>query len=100
MIPPHLEMHPAAVAEAQRAFRWYRRHSSTAAKRFQLALEAALDVVATSPERGTPYIHNTRYRLLRRFPYLVTYREVGDRVQVIAIAHARQRPGYWRKRVQ
>lgn len=98
MIPLPLEIHPAAIAEAQKAYRWYRLRSTTAANRFQVALDGAMLYISESPLRGTDYIQGTRYRLLRRFPYLIVYRELTDRLQVIAVAHARQRPGYWRHR--
>jgi hypothetical protein len=35
---------------------------------------------------------------MRRFPYLVVYREVSTGLQVIAVAHGRRRPGYWKNR--
>jgi toxin ParE1/3/4 len=36
--------------------------------------------------------------VLQRFPYVVFYREVDDRVEVIAVAHGAREPGYWRNR--
>jgi hypothetical protein len=33
-----------------------------------------------------------------RFPYLVPYREEPSRIFVVAVAHAKRRPGYWKKR--
>jgi len=40
-----------------------------------------------------------RKRLLTRFPYVVFYELVGrDRVDVVAVAHARRKPGYWLER--
>jgi hypothetical protein len=33
-----------------------------------------------------------------RFPYGVIYRTAEDRVDVIAIMHLRQQPGYWKSR--
>jgi hypothetical protein len=36
-----------------------------------------------------------RRRLLTRFPYVVFYEVVDDAVEVIAVAHAKRRPGYW-----
>lgn len=45
--------------------------------------------------RTAPYLADTRRYLLRRFPFFVVFREVADRVQIVAVAHARRRPGYW-----
>jgi toxin ParE1/3/4 len=35
---------------------------------------------------------------VRRFPYFVIYREHPELIEIIAFAHHRQRPGYWRAR--
>jgi plasmid stabilization system protein ParE len=36
--------------------------------------------------------------LFRRYPYAIIYRVLPDRIEILAIAHARRRPGYWRNR--
>jgi len=98
MIPPEIDFHRAAVREARNAYQWYLRRSASAASRFQGALEAALEDIAQSPNRWPAYLHGTRYRLLRRFPFIVVYRQFLDRLQVLAVAHGRQGPGYWKRR--
>lgn len=98
MIPTEIDIHPAAVKEARKAYRWYLRRSAGAANRFQAALESALEQIAQAPDRWPIYVHGTRYRLLRRFPYIVVYRQFADRLQVLAVAHGKQRPGYWKRR--
>jgi plasmid stabilization system protein ParE len=35
---------------------------------------------------------------LRRFPFVVVYRDLPDHVEVMAFAHTSRRPGYWRSR--
>ncbi|MGH6630205.1 MAG: type II toxin-antitoxin system RelE/ParE family toxin, partial [Burkholderiales bacterium] len=32
------------------------------------------------------------------FPYLIFYRETDRHISIVAVAHGRRRPGYWRKR--
>ena len=98
MTPPGIDFHPAAVREARKAYRWYGRRSAAAANRFQAALQAALDQIAQTPDRWPAYLHGTRYRLLRRFPFIVVFRQLVDGLQVVAVAHARRRPGYWKRR--
>lgn len=46
--------------------------------------------------KGYPY----RMRVLRRFPFVVFYVVDEAEIEVVAIAHAKRRPGYWLKRVQ
>ena len=40
-----------------------------------------------------------RRALFRVFPCSVIYRERGEEVQVLAVSHHRQRPGYWLARL-
>jgi plasmid stabilization system protein ParE len=38
------------------------------------------------------------FRLVRRFPYVVVYRQIAARVQIVAVAHGKRKPGYWKRR--
>jgi hypothetical protein len=40
----------------------------------------------------------TRRYLLKRYPYAVIYRELDDLIWVVAVAHGKRRPGYWKSR--
>src|SRR5215207_9356807 len=40
-----------------------------------------------------------RAQSVARFPYRIYYRAREDEIVVIAIAHRRRRPGYWRARL-
>ena len=53
----------------------------------------------TRPLACVSYLYGTRRLFLDRFPYFVVFRETAKELQVIAIAHAKRRPGYWKKRV-
>lgn len=93
-----VEFHPQADEEAVSAYYWYAERSATAADRFSEELDAAVARIQSNPECGATYLHGTRCYLLRRFPYLVVYRPTEGAVQVIAVAHGRRRPGYWKSR--
>ena len=98
MPPFAVEVHPLAADEAEAAERWYRERNETAAARFRRELDRAVELIAERPEAAPPYVANTRRFLLRRFPFFVVYREYSGHVQVVAVAHARRRPHYWRDR--
>jgi plasmid stabilization system protein ParE len=93
-----VEFHPLAADDAKAAERWYRERNEIASTRFQRELDRAVDTISERPNTGSPYLGDTRRVLLRRFPFFVVYRVRGDDVQIIAVAHARRRPGYWRAR--
>lgn len=98
MPPFAVEVHPLAADEAEAAETWYRERNATAATRFRLELDRAVGLIADRPEAAAPYVGNTRRFLLRRFPFFVVYRVFSQRVQVVAVAHARRRPHYWLQR--
>jgi toxin ParE1/3/4 len=37
--------------------------------------------------------------ILSRFPYSIVFRERLHDIQIIAVAHAKRRPGYWSNRL-
>ena len=86
-MPKPIELHPAAVREAALAFRWYSSRSARAAERFADALDRAICQVQERPESFPLHSAGTKRCLLSRYPYLVVFRELDDRVQVIAVAH-------------
>jgi plasmid stabilization system protein ParE len=94
-----LEVHPRAVAEARAARRWYARRSIAAANRFISELDHAIQQITDTPDLWQPYLHGTRAYRLGRFPYLVVYQEVAGTLYLLAVAHGRRRPGYWKRRV-
>ena len=93
-----VELHPEAIVEAQAAYRWYRERNETAAQAFLAELDRAIEFISEGPMRWPVYLHSTRHFLLRRFPFSVVYREVGEGLQVVAVAHGRRKPGYWKSR--
>jgi plasmid stabilization system protein ParE len=93
-----LEFHPDAVLEAKSAHEWYAGRSPNAAEAFVAELDHAVELIREAPDRWPGHLNKTRRYVLRRFPFLVIYRKSGSVIQVIAVAHAKRRPGYWRPR--
>ena len=62
-------------------------------------VESASRRITAQPEVGSRY-KATEYRflLVRRFPYVLYYLDLPERIWIAAVAHARRRPGYWRSR--
>ena len=54
--------------------------------------------LARRPFRRTRRVGITRARL-PRFPYAVIFMDLGTEIRVLAVAHAKRRPGYWLDRV-
>jgi plasmid stabilization system protein ParE len=92
-------IHPAAVEEAFEAARWYRERSPIAAARFVEELNLVIDAIVEAPRRWPRAIAGTRKVKLPFFPFLVIYVETDIYVRILAVAHGRRRPGYWRDRL-
>ncbi len=94
-----IDVHPEAVAEARAAAQWYRERSALAADAFLAELDHAIERIAENPEMQPHYVRGTRRYLLQRFPFYLVYREVSGKLEIIAIAHGRRKPGYWKTRI-
>ncbi len=97
----NLEFHPDAALEARAAVDWYRARSERAADLLIAEIELATNRIRQSPTRFPRHTSGTRRYLLRRFPFLVIYRipKTPDAaILVLAVAHGRRRPHYWKER--
>lgn len=90
--------HPDAVEEARAARQWYLERSQLAADSFLTELDRGIEAVSEAPERWPIFVHGTRRYLLQRFPFQLIYRVKNDQIEIVAVAHGRRRPGYWKVR--
>ncbi|HEY3120185.1 MAG TPA: type II toxin-antitoxin system RelE/ParE family toxin [Vicinamibacteria bacterium] len=93
-----LRFHPDADQDLDAGLRFYLRHSPIAASRFLDDLTAALEIIREAPARWPLYRLNTRRYVMAAYPYSLIYRATEVEIQVYAVAHAKRRPLYWRKR--
>ena len=98
MAQKNVEFHEEAAREFSAAVDWYFPRSEVVASRFVLQVTRAVQLISEAPQRWPNYSRDTRKFVLRRFPFLVIYRELPNVIQVLAIAHAHRRPGYWKNR--
>jgi plasmid stabilization system protein ParE len=82
----------AARAYLADALAWYESHAPEIVPRFRQSLRVMVQRIAQ------PSPHHTRQALLRRFPYLVIFRETGESVFVIALFHTSRDPRIWQQR--
>ncbi|WP_448040205.1 type II toxin-antitoxin system RelE/ParE family toxin [Bradyrhizobium liaoningense] len=88
----------AARADLVDAVRWYDIHAPHAVPQFRDALRAALIRIAEHPRQFPSAYKDTRRAMLRRFPYIVVFRELHDAVYVIAVFHTSRDPLVWQRR--
>jgi toxin ParE1/3/4 len=92
--------HPDAEAEADAAFEHYWIKGPALAFALDAELREAYRTLRVHPLLCPPYLHGTRRVVLNRYPFSVVFRERLHDIQIIAVAHAKRRPGYWSNRVR
>jgi plasmid stabilization system protein ParE len=90
--------HPEALEESAAAKRWYRERSDAAAEAFVPEIDRAVDLIGEAPDRWPLHIRGTRRFVLRRFPFTIIFRAAPTGAEILAVAHGRRRPGYWKHR--
>ena len=96
----NVDLHPLAVAEIDEAEDWYFKVDPAVAARFREVVFAALTRIGKQPLSFPTFDSPIRRCVLRGFPYVVLFDNSSQRVKVIAVAHTRRRPGYWKQRTQ
>jgi len=89
-----------AEAELWEAVAYYEDRAPGLGLDFVTETERSIQAVAEQPERWPIRSDGTRRYLVHRFPYLVVYAYESDHVWVLAIAHCKRRPAYWRHRTR
>ena len=92
------ELLPAAHEELLEAFEWYLSRSEQAADNFLAEVSRGMAVVARAPEIWPRFSENTRRYPLHRYPFSLLFRFQAGVVTIVAVAHQKRRPGYWRDR--
>jgi plasmid stabilization system protein ParE len=94
-------LHDDAVAELHEAAAWYEQRRPGLGAEFRSAVERAVSRIRGNPQAGARFrASRFRYLLVRRFPYIVFFAEGRQAIRVLAVAHARRRPGYWTGRAR
>lgn len=88
-----------ALAEIEESRAWYRARSHSAEAAFLHEVDHAVSVLKDAPHRWPAYLSGTRRYVFSTFPYSLIYFTEEDVVNIVALAHDKRRPGYWRKRL-
>ncbi len=92
-------IHHKARVELDAAIAYYEQRKAGLGLALQAAIEQATKRIQQNPQIGAPYkTTEFRYAVVRRFPYAIYYAELEEVIWVVAIAHGRRRPNYWRRR--
>jgi plasmid stabilization system protein ParE len=104
-VNPRVRFDDEADAEYRFAGRWYEGRREHLGTEFFDAVDATIDQIVAMPRAGArvprlPANLTVRRRAVTRFPYHVVYLEMTSHIRILAIAHDRRKPGYWKDRLK
>lgn len=91
-------LRPEAADDLLAARDWYDRRRAGLGDRFSAAVSVVLDRVAAMPEAFRVRWRDVRACRLHRYPYIVYYRILEDRIEVLAVLHGSRDASAWRTR--
>ena len=102
---PRIRFEEEADAEYREAGRWYESRRTNLGIEFFDAVDTALRQIVEFPHAGTPVPRVSRelrlsQNALKLFPFRVVYLDTPGVLRVLAIAHDRRKPGYWKSRLR
>ena len=93
-----VEFNPLANDELVAAHAYYESRLVGLGDDFVAEVSRGLRTIDAMPNSWQAIRPGTRRFLLDRFPYGLVYQVRDDTIRVMAVAHLRRRPGYWRGR--
>lgn len=100
MTARRVEFSQDAAAEAEDAYAWLLERSPAAASSLLHALRVARDQLSRFPRSGPVWLGAGPDVVVRRLAlpdtrYSLFYRDTGEVIEVLAVAHSSRKPGYW-----
>jgi len=92
-------VHSQAKTELDHAISYYESRMTGLGLEFHAKVEQAFQKIQLNPQTW-PRHSDPRFRkyVLERFPYLIFYMEQPAAIWIVAVAHAKRHPQYWRAR--
>lgn len=93
-----IQFHSDAEAELVEAALFYENKVNGLGKSFVTDLQNAVAFIQIHPESPPRLGQFLRKFILKRFPYSIIYQHDEQDIFILAIAHNKRRPGYWKLR--
>jgi toxin ParE1/3/4 len=93
------EFHPEAVLEFAEAVQFYKGRGRALGQRFAKEIRSTIAKVVATPDRWRVLEQDVHICRTRVFPYAVLYTIEPSYILIVALAHGKRRPGYWRHRL-
>jgi plasmid stabilization system protein ParE len=90
---------PEAEDDLKEAFSWYEDKRVGLGHDFLLQVNAGLNFIMRNPEIHPIEYKRARKHIIKRFPYKIIYFIEEEKIIVLAVLHAKRRPGLLKKRI-
>lgn len=94
-----VKFRPAAAADVFETREHYEKQREGLGDQFADAVDETVSLIAAEPELFSVVWREVRRTKLRRFPYVVYYRILAERTEIIAVIHGSRHPRTWQDRV-
>lgn len=94
------EFLPEAEEEFREAARYYENEAPGIGVTFVAEVRRAIRSIIANPYAAAPLGSGIRSNVLKHFPYNILYAVDEDLLVIIAVAHQKRRPRYWRARIE
>ena len=95
----NIEVHPSARDELREAAIWYNKQREGLGIEFFEEVSHNINLISENPNIWPEYLEQFHRLILKQFPYNIIYRVHHDFIEIIAIAHQKRKPLYWKNRV-
>jgi plasmid stabilization system protein ParE len=90
---------PKAVADLEETKAHYEELRSSLGLSFAIEVAVVFDRIGQFPELYARVWKHVRAAKLRKFPYVTYYQIVDEKIEIIAVLHAKRRGSTWRTRL-
>jgi len=90
---------PEAEADVLETRDWYEQQQHGLGDSFRDSLDQMVVGIQTMLQMYAEVLRDVRRGKLRRFPYVIYYRVLSNRIEVIAVLHGSRDPRLWQERV-
>jgi plasmid stabilization system protein ParE len=98
VVAARIVFHPGASEDYAAAFTWYYTRGTALASDFEREIERGTRLISQTRLRWPKFDGQRRRFVVRKFPYAIIYEVPSKDVVILAVAHGKRRPNYWRER--
>ncbi|GFO66806.1 hypothetical protein GMLC_03850 [Geomonas limicola] len=90
---------PEAAEKFREAAKYYEQKAPGVGFTFVAEIHRAVEIAKSHPLSGKAIGRHLRSTPLHNFPFSIIYAPNPELVLIVAVAHQRRRPGYWKHRI-